>query len=248
LPEVSVLPAGPSEVHRAHPLFGLACLVMAAAAALLGLQSGPSVLLLALSGGLAGAAVWLCEPWLIRMRLGAKAHTHRPSSWRELILLAAGTGLAFAILGERSASPAQTLITCAYIALLTEIALIDLHTRLILNFLTYPSVGLALVASLAWSHTGPLLGLAGVCAGVAVFGILEVASRGGIARGDTKLAGLIGAMRGFPGVFGALIVGIIVGGLMAAGLLASGKDRKATFAYGPALSLGAIISLVVAAH
>jgi prepilin signal peptidase PulO-like enzyme (type II secretory pathway) len=49
-------------------------------------------------------------------------------------------------------------------------------------------------------------------------------------------------MRGFPAVWGAIVAGIIIGGVMAVGLLLSGRGRKTTFAYGPALAIGGVVS------
>ena len=72
--------------------------------------------------------------------------------------------------------------------------------------------------------------------------------RGAMGRGDTKLAIFIGLMSGFPSVFGALLIGILTGGAIAALLLVTGRGRKTTFAYGPALAIGAVISLVIRSH
>ena len=77
-----------------------------------------------------------------------------------------------------------------------------------------------------------------------MFVVIEVIGRGAMGRGDTKLAAVIGLMRGFPAVVSALIAGILIGGLMALTLLLRGQGRKATFAYGPALAIGCLISIV----
>jgi hypothetical protein len=60
------------------------------------------------------------------------------------------------------------------------------------------------------------------------------------------IAGLLGAMLGFPAVLGGLFSGVILGGLQALclWLFSPGERRKSHFAYGPALCLGGLLSLL----
>ena len=89
--------------------------------------------------------------------------------------------------------------------------------------------------------------LGGVVA-FAIFLVIEIIGRGAMGRGDTKLATLIGAMRGMPAVLAALVLGILVGGVIAVALLLTGKGRHAYFAYGPALAIGAVFSFFIGKH
>src|SRR5438874_1661561 len=87
----------------------------------------------------------------------------------------------------------------------------------------------------------PPVGL-GAGIGLALFLALQILGRGALGTGDTKLAILIGAMRGFPGVLNALSFGVIIGGVAAAILIfALRRGRKEFFAYAPYLAAGAIV-------
>ncbi len=130
--------------------------------------------------------------------------------------------------------------------MLFEIALIDFHYRLVLNVLSYPGAVVALVGSLFWSGIGPGSALLGGLIALVIFGVIELVGRGAMGRGDTKLAVLVGLMRGYPAVWTALIGGVIIGGIAAAALLVSGSGRKQKFAYGPYLAAGAVLSLFLA--
>jgi prepilin signal peptidase PulO-like enzyme (type II secretory pathway) len=63
--------------------------------------------------------------------------------------------------------------------------------------------------------------------------------------GDVKLALFIGAVTGFPRALTALIAGIGVGGLLALLVLLRGQSARATMPYGPALTLGAYLTLLL---
>jgi len=157
------------------------------------------------------------------------------------ILLAA----LFALIAVRLHGTLHIALGCLYAALLFEIAVIDFHYRLVLNVLSYPAALVALVGGTVWVGIGLPSALLGGGVGLVIFFVIELIGRGAMGRGDTKLATVIGLMRGYPGVWGALILGILIGGVMALGLLVAGQGRRQTFAYGPALALGAVVSLLV---
>ena len=71
--------------------------------------------------------------------------------------------------------------------------------------------------------------------------------RGGepLGTGDITIAALLGAMAGFPGVFTALLVGIMAGGVCAVAIIAMGGNRKVFMPYGPALCLGGLWAMLV---
>src|SRR5947209_8001148 len=76
-----------------------------------------------------------------------------------------------------------------------------------------------LVGSLVWVGVGLKTVVVGAGIGLALFLALQIVGRGVLGTGDTKLAILIGALRGFPGVLNALAFGVIMGGLAAAILM-----------------------------
>lgn len=94
----------------------------------------------------------------------------------------------------------------------------DLRSSRIPNWLTFPAMGVALLAH-AWlaGFPGALFSLAGLGAGLGLFFILYVT--GSIGAGDVKLMAAVGAM---VGPYGALLSGllaIVVGGVYALGAM-----------------------------
>jgi leader peptidase (prepilin peptidase)/N-methyltransferase len=137
----------------------------------------------------------------------------------------------------------RALLACAYAALLLTIAYVDIDYRLVLNRLSYPGVVAALALSFFWPELGPVRALEGAALALVIFLVLQIVGRGALGAGDTKLALLIGAMRGFPAVVTAIIYGIVIGGVAAAFfLIALRRGRKTYMAYAPYLAAGAILS------
>jgi len=98
----------------------------------------------------------------------------------------------------------------------------DLRSRLILDVVTLPMLGLGLAirgALVGWD--GPL-GLASglLGAGVGLGAFLVPAWRGGIGMGDVKLAGAVGAVLGVERIFAALLWIAVAGGLFAFAVVA----------------------------
>ena len=161
-----------------------------------------------------------------------------------LVEIATGAALAGLVLHE--GPYLRALLTIAYSLVLITIGYIDLDYRLVLNRLSYPAILVALAASLLWPGLGLQSALLGALVGLAVFVVLQIAGRGALGTGDTKLAVLIGAMRGLPGVFDALLIGMLFGGLAALFfLLVLRKGRKSFFAYAPYLAAGAVVSFFI---
>jgi leader peptidase (prepilin peptidase)/N-methyltransferase len=212
---------------------------------------------LGLAGLLVGSVVVFTAPRLVAHRvdpaperpsLGALVPLVGPlwlGRWRPWSSLATQLlcGAALAGLALHYGRTARLPLACAYTVLLLAIAYIDVDHRLVLNRLTYPGIVLALAASLAWPGLGVLGSLEGAGLGLVLFGFLQVLGRGALGTGDTKLAVLIGAMRGWPSVVNALILGVILGGLAAVFfLVVLRRGRKHYMAYAPYLCAGAILS------
>lgn len=134
-------------------------------------------------------------------------------------------------------------LSAFYSILLLTIAYIDLDYRLVLNRLSYPGIVIALAASPFWRGLGIESALIGAVVGLLFFGVLQFLGRGALGTGDTKLAVLIGAMRGFPTTLSALLLGILLGGLAAiVFLVILRRGRKSYIAYAPYLSVGGVLS------
>ena len=94
----------------------------------------------------------------------------------------------------------------------------DLHSGLIPNRLTFPAIGLALLAH-AWlgGLPGILFSMAGLGTGFGLFILLYLA--GGMGAGDVKLMAAIGAILGTYGVLVSGMLAIMVGGIYALGAM-----------------------------
>lgn len=140
----------------------------------------------------------------------------------------------------------------AFTAATLGLALIDLDHQLIPNRVLFPVIWLtaALLAlgALVDGIAQDLLRAAAGGVGYFAFLLLvAIVARGGFGMGDVKLAFLLGLMLAFAS-WGALLVGmigsILLGGVASGLLLLFGrKGRKAKFAYGPYLVLGAWVAL-----
>jgi leader peptidase (prepilin peptidase)/N-methyltransferase len=123
----------------------------------------------------------------------------------------------------------------------------DILTRRILNVVLLPA-SLAVIVVRAVFAPGAILEsvVAGAIA-FTVFLVVALASRDGIGMGDVKLAGFLGLLLG-RAVLGALLAGCVAGGIAAILLLVTrSAKRRSTIAYGPYLSLGAAIWIVIGA-
>jgi leader peptidase (prepilin peptidase)/N-methyltransferase len=182
----------------------------------------------------------LPRPAVLAPLIGGWLASYRP--WRtlgfELTIVAVLGGLAL-----RYGSDVRLALAAAYSLLLLLIAYIDLEHRLVLNRLSYPGVVLSLVASAFWPGLGIISGVLGALTGLAIFIALQLLGRGALGMGDTKLATLIGAMRGLPIVLSALFYGVILGGLGAVFyLFVLRRGRREYMPYGPYLAAGAVLS------
>jgi leader peptidase (prepilin peptidase)/N-methyltransferase len=150
-------------------------------------------------------------------------------------------------LGDDLAAAVPALATLVLIAA----TLTDLRARLIPNALTYPATALALAASALPGGVGPLPALLGTLAagGLATLiflaGALLYRRADVFGLGDVKLALFIGAVTGFPRALTGLTAGILVGGLLGLLVLLRGRSGRATMPYGPALAIGAYLTLLL---
>ncbi len=168
------------------------------------------------------------------------------SGWRPLrsVISQVGTAGLFVALALHYGATIQLILACIYSAILIAIAYVDFDYRLVLNRLSYPGTVVCLIGSAFWPHFGLLQAFLGALVALAIMGTVQIIGRGALGAGDTKLAVLIGAMRGLPTVLDALGLGIVIGGLAAAFLwFVMRRGRKEYFAYAPYLGAGAIISL-----
>jgi len=134
----------------------------------------------------------------------------------------------------------------AIVVLLTVVLVtamcIDLRSSRIPNWLTFPTMGFALVAHV-WlgGLQGAIFSLAGLGTGLGLFLILYVS--GSIGAGDVKLMAAVGAIMGPYGALLSGLLAILVGGLYALGAMCyqwgfSTTGRKLVYATQGALLTG----------
>jgi len=143
------------------------------------------------------------------------------------------------------ADPTLVLWLGVFGVLIGQAVSVDLRERRIPNALTYSgTLGVTAVAGLSGAEA-----LASAVAGAALATILTGVAwwlgRGSLGLGDVKFSAMVGGFVGAPGVAPSLLFGTGIGAILAVGVLATGRGRRATFAYGPALAAGVVISLYV---
>ena len=179
--------------------------------------------------------------------------------WVEL-----GTGLLFGFFSWRYGLSWELLVVMVFSSIFIVLSVIDLDRQLILNKIVYPAALLALVIAIflppstvaaSGSATAnfvpsflPQAGIAqaaiGAGAGLVLFTIIIIVSRGGMGWGDAKMAGLVGAVTGYL-IPLAVFVAVVAGGLLAVVLLVTGvRKRKQAIPFGPFLAIGAVVAVL----
>ena len=172
---------------------------------------------------------------------------------RRVFWVEVGTGLLFAFLYWHYGLTAEFAVAAFYCCIFIVIMVIDMEHKLILNKVVYPASIVALVISIFLPVSGIVLppwpaavnGLIAGAIGFVLLLIIALVFRGGMGFGDVKMAALIGLVTGFPGVFVALLGGIVLGGLVAVLLLLLKiKKRKDPIPFGPFLAVATIVTLL----
>lgn len=181
------------------------------------------------------------------------------------------TGLLFALFLWRYGPTARMLLYTVYSAILVVIFFIDLEHQLILNIVSLPATGLALLAiplqallmrppygsyAFLWLLLGqgagwsvPLLvALGAFLGGLIAFGVFWLIWRvtpEGMGAGDVKLAAYAGLITGFPGALFAVFGSWILGGVVAVGLLLARRGGlKTAIPFGPFLVMTTLAMLL----
>ena len=163
-----------------------------------------------------------------------------PISIRYPLVELLGGGLVVAV--AATLGPRPTLLPAAAFALaLVAVALIDFDFRIIPDEI---SIGGAAIGLLARGFTVPgvLAGLVGVLVGagslyLVAWGYRRITGIEGLGGGDVKLAGMIGAFLGWPGVFLTIFAAALAGSLVGLSLIGLGRGTRRT-----ALPFGALLA------
>jgi len=160
-------------------------------------------------------------------------------------------GGALVVAVAHTLGPRLELLPAAGFALaLVAVALIDFDFRIIPDEI---SIGGAVIGLLARGFTVPgiLAGLVGVLAGAGSLYLVALAYRRvtgieGLGGGDVKLAGMIGAFLGWPGVFLTIFAAALVGSLVGLGLIGFGRGtRRTALPFGAFLAPAAVLAALV---
>lgn len=172
------------------------------------------------------------------------AEIHRP---RKLVLDRAIAGcFALAALLHVGVG-ARGLLVAAVVAVLVELAAIDLERRILPNRIVLPALLLVLGAQLVLDASFYLTALASAAAAGMCLLLPALIKRGALGMGDVKLAALLGAALG-PLVATALALGLTAAGAYALVLLATRSRTvlKQEMPLGPFLAGGAILAIFLA--
>lgn len=144
------------------------------------------------------------------------------------------------------------LVRSLYAAILLGIAAIDWRHRLVFGVMAYPAIVLALVLTPTLPGSSIASAVGGLLVGLLAFGALYFGGRllyqgrEPMGAGDVTIAGLVGAMVGFPNVLGALFIGsVAVAGIGLLAMLTRRAQRGTFIPYGPGLCLGGLVSFFV---
>jgi leader peptidase (prepilin peptidase)/N-methyltransferase len=204
-----------------------------------------------------GAGVGLA--WgLVSDRIAARWPAHedgrtRPIDWRTLVVALAGAAAGALVLDRfGGGSAAQLAIMLVEVLAVVLLFATDLDQRLLPDIITWPLVGLALLAFALgagpYVHSVEDLAFAAVAAVVAPVLLYLVSipfGPGAIGQGDLKLLVSVGLLGGPVRLFLGLVSGAIVAAVAIVLLIAFRRITLRTYVpYGPFLIAGAIWALL----
>ena len=178
---------------------------------------------------------------------------------RRAFLVEVVTGVLFGLAAYQFGLTALTGVVIVYGSLFIAISVIDLEQTIIPDVLVIPGLVLAFAIapvgfvgedrSLGDTYLRVLEGLGlglGIMLLIYLVALLVYRAAVGFGFGDVKLGALIGAVTGFPEVLIPLYFAFIAGGLVAILLLLLKlRGRRDVIPYGPFLTSGAILTLMV---
>jgi leader peptidase (prepilin peptidase)/N-methyltransferase len=168
-----------------------------------------------------------------------------PIGWRYPLVEAAAGGLLVLVWVRYAPQQSWPALASGVLFSLSLLAVffIDLDHQIVPNAITYPGLAAGVVLAALQGKIVPAV-LAAAGAG-AFFLLVAVASRGGMGGGDVKLAAMMGAFLGWPGIAVGLLGGFIVGAVAGLVLIAAGKrSRTDAIPFGPALAVGGVVALL----
>jgi prepilin peptidase CpaA len=145
-------------------------------------------------------------------------------------------------------SPPTELSTALVMVYVAMVAVIDIRTHSIPNALSAMAAALGLIAQVSLNGMPGLLGaLAGAAIGLAMF--LPFYVLRAVAAGDVKAMATVGVFLGAPAALLACAFTLIAGAMFGVSILllqssAAATPRTRRFAYGGAIAVGTLLTLV----
>ncbi|MEX2445919.1 MAG: A24 family peptidase [Dehalococcoidia bacterium] len=182
--------------------------------------------------------------------VGTRAHRVWPPaaipSGHGLAALVAGAGVALTVLATGEGPlPVAVAMDVWFGMVLVILGCIDLRRRVIPNRTLVPAIMVALAYALLSPDQTFASAMGGALLAATPFALLFlVLPPLAMGAGDVKMAGLVGAIAGVPGVFGPLLLATTFAALAALILRGTDKRRFRMIPYGPFLALGGLIALL----
>ena len=155
------------------------------------------------------------------------------------------TFMIYALIWERYGFSYQGAATAIYILVFGYIAILDLYTQSIPNYLSFPAIAIGLSLGAFWPGSDLVEAATGALTGFGVMLFIWVAPRMSIGAGDVKLAAGIGAINGFPLILFGLLTAFFCVGITAIIILSARVLRRSdNMAFAPFLVLGGLAALL----
>ncbi len=195
---------------------------------------------------------------LVADRIAARWPAHedgriRPIDWRTVVVAGAGAAAGALVLDRFATAPLiQAMVMVLEVLALVLLFATDLDQRLLPDVITWPLVGLALIAFALgagpYVHSVEELAFAAMAAVVAPLVLYAVSipfGPGAIGQGDLKLLVSVGLLAGPGRLFLGLVSGAIVAAVAIVLLIALRRITLKTYVpYGPFLIAGAMWALL----
>jgi prepilin signal peptidase PulO-like enzyme (type II secretory pathway) len=152
----------------------------------------------------------------------------------------------FGVFATEPTSFGLLVLRSVFVLVLVQVIFFDFEHRLILDRVMFPSIALALVASLFrhpwWTGIATGLGAGLLFLLLALVGS-AIFKAEALGFGDVKLALFMGILLGPLATVQALFYGVFLAGVVSVVLIVRHRTMKQTIAYGPYLAAGALIVL-----
>jgi len=166
-------------------------------------------------------------------------------------LVEALAALAALVLLRRYGSPLPALVAFVFVCALIVVTFIDLDHQIIPHAVTLTGIPLFTAAAVLVMGLSPLEALTGLFSGIAVLYLIalyyeSITGNEGMGGGDVNLLGMMGGFLGWKALLVILPVAALTGAAVGVVLmLVKGKDLKYAVPFGPFLSLGAAVHILL---